>query len=120
MIEVLLNTVTGAAVGGRMSGEAIHVPHLMDVEVAQVLRRYAATKSINTLRAQQALQDYLDMRLIRYSHSIFLPRVWDHRHNLTASDAVYVALSEALDAPLVTCDRALGSTFGHRATVEVF
>ena len=60
------------------------------------------------------------MPLTRYSHSVLLPRVWELRHNLTAYDAVYIALAEALRATLLTCDRALGSVSGHRAAIQVF
>jgi predicted nucleic acid-binding protein len=57
--------------------------------------------------------------LTRYPHRGLLPRVWALRDNLTAYDAVYVALAEALDAPLVTRDRRLAAGPGHQAVVEV-
>jgi predicted nucleic acid-binding protein len=59
------------------------------------------------------------MPLARYPHAPLLPRMWQLRQNASAYDAVYIALAEALDAPLVTCDRALVSVPGHRATVLV-
>ena len=55
----------------------------------------------------------------RYPHDVLLPRVWELRTNLTAYDAVYVALAEALGAPLLTRDRRLAGAVGHRATVEL-
>ena len=122
ILEVLLNTSTAPAILFHLAGpgESIHVPHLIDVEIAQVLRRYARTNSISPPRAEQALQDYADMPLNRYPHDLLLPRIWALRYNLTAYDAAYVALAEALSAPLLTCDRALAACPGLRATVVVF
>jgi len=57
--------------------------------------------------------------MTRHSHDPFLLRIWALRHNVTAYDAVYLALAEALDAPLITCDRALTSLTGHAAKVEL-
>jgi predicted nucleic acid-binding protein len=122
MLEVLLNSPAAAAIGSRMfaPGEALHAPHLIDVEVMEVLRRYSIAKSLSTARARQALEDYVNMPIERFPHDVLLPRIWELRHNLTAYDAAYIALAEGLDAPLITCNRALGSAVGHRATVLVF
>lgn len=121
MLEVLLNTPAGARVADRLSaaGETLHAPHLIDLEVAQVLRRYAASGEIDPQRGAQALEDLADLPLARYPHDVFLPRVWELRNNLTAYDAAYVALAEVLEAPLVTRDAALASPRVHRARVEV-
>lgn len=121
MLEVLLNTPAGARVADRLSaaGETLHAPHLLDLEVAQVLRRYAASGEIDPQRGAQALEDLADLPLVRYPHDVFLPRVWELRNNLTAYDAAYVALAEVLEAPLVTRDAALASPRIHRARVEV-
>jgi predicted nucleic acid-binding protein len=122
IIEVLFNTPTGGALRRHLfaADESLHVPHLTDVEVLQVLRRYAITKTLDRERAREAFDDYAALPLTRYPHSILLPRVWELRHNFTAYDAVYIALAEALRAPFVTCDRALGAISGHRATIRVF
>jgi len=121
LLEVLLNTPSANRVSDRLfgSGDTLHVPHLIDIEVAQVLRRYAASGALTTDRGARALQDLTDFPLIRYPHDLFLPRIWELRHNLTAYDAAYVALAEALDAPLVTRDAALATARGHVATVEL-
>jgi predicted nucleic acid-binding protein len=121
ILEVLLNTQAGGEIRRYLeTEETIHVPHLMDLEVLQVLRRYARTSAAGSLRVEEALQDYADLRLKRYAHHFLMPRIWELRHNFTAYDASYVALAEALDAPLITCDRALASNAGHRAQVLVF
>ena len=120
-LEVLLRTPAAAAVEGRLfdPDETLHAPHLIDVEVAQVLRRYAATGQIDPERCRAALADLADFSLRRYPHDFLLPRIWDLRDNLTAYDATYVALAEALDAPLLTRDRRLAAAPGHDARVEL-
>ena len=65
------------------------------------------------------IEDLLELSLTRYPHDVLLFRVWELRDNLTAYDAAYVALAEALDAPLVTCDGKIASASGHHARVEV-
>ncbi len=102
ILEVLLRTPDAAAVEERMfhPGETLHAPHLLDLEVAQVLRRYASRGDVTPRRCRAALDDLVDFPLSRYPHDFMLPRVWELRGNLTAYDAAYVALAEALDAPL--------------------
>ncbi len=121
LLEVLLRTPAAAAVEERLFDvrHTLHAPHLIDVEVAQVLRRYAATGPIEPGRCRDALDDLCDFPLYRYPHDVLLPRVWELRHNLTAYDAVYVALAEALDARLLTRDRRLATAAGHRARVDL-
>ena len=122
MLEVLLRTRIGARVEDRLlSGrESLHAPHLLDVEVAQVLRRYAAAGDMSPERGREALTDLADFPVHRYSHEVLLPRIWELRQNLTAYDATYLALAETLIAPLVTCDARLASAPRHAAKVEVF
>jgi predicted nucleic acid-binding protein len=122
MLEVLLNTSAAEAIRARLfaPGESLCAPHLIDVEVAQTLRRYGMVKTLTPARAKQAFEDFLQIPVDRYSHYVLLPRIWELRHNLTAYDAAYLALAEALDAPLITCDRALGAVRGHRADVLIF
>lgn len=120
-IEWLLQSPAGAKVDRRISSrsESLHAPHLLDVEVAQVLRRYVRDKTISAPRGQEAIQDLGDLPLSRYPHDLLLPRIWDLRATLTAYDAAYVALAELLDAPLLTCDGKIASASGHYAKVEV-
>lgn len=120
-LEVLLNTSLARQVSQRIfrAGESLHAPHLIDVEVAQVLRRLARRGEIVARRAEEVLADLADLPLTRYPHTMLLPAAWTLCDNATAYDAMYLALSEALGAALVTCDSALGSVPGHRASVEV-
>jgi predicted nucleic acid-binding protein len=121
LVEALLRTPTADAIEMRLFGvrETLHAPHLLDIEVAQVIRRYAATGEIDQERGHAALVDLGDFPLRRYPHGFLLPRVWELRNNLTAYDAVYVALAEILDAPLLTRDRRLAAASGHHARVEL-
>ena len=95
------------------------MPADLDVEVVQVLRRYCGAGALDPKRAEQALADLADLPLARYPHHLFVNRMWELRNNVTAYDAVYLALAEALHAPLLTSDARLASAPGHRATVEL-
>jgi predicted nucleic acid-binding protein len=121
ILEVLLNTPAAARVGERLfaGGETLHAPHLLDLEVAQGLRRYSASGELDPERGLQALEDLADLPLSRYPHDLFLPRIWELRHNVTAYDAAYLALAEALAAPLITRDAPLASAAGHAARIEL-
>jgi predicted nucleic acid-binding protein len=121
LLAVLLRTPAAAAVERRLfdSGQTLHAPDLLDVEVAQVLRRYATAGELDAERGREALADLADFPLRRYPHDFLLPRVWQLRINLTAYDAVYVALAEALGAPLLTRDQRLAAAPGHHAQIEI-
>jgi predicted nucleic acid-binding protein len=121
LVEVLLRKRTADAIAARLfaSGLALHVPHLLDVEVARVIRRHAAGGEIVPERGHGLLRDLVDIPMQRHPHDWLLPRVWELRHNLTAYDAIYIALAEALDAPLVTRDERLAAAPGHHARVEL-
>ena len=121
VLESLLRTPAAKAVERRLfdSGETLHAPHLIDIEAAQVIRRYAANGEIDGGRGRAALADLADLPLRRYPHDLLLPRIWELRNNLTAYDAAYVALAEALDAPLITRDQRLAAASGHRARIEL-
>jgi predicted nucleic acid-binding protein len=121
LVELLLGTVPGRAIAARIADPALglHVPHLADVEVAQTLRRYVDARELDTASAVTALDDLRALDLQRHAHESLLDRVWDLRSNLTAYDAVYVALAEALDAVLVTCDRKLARAPGLAGRVEI-
>lgn len=98
----------------------LHAPHLLDVEFQHALRRLVVARTISDERAADARTDFADLTIIRYPHVSLADRMWELRHNVTAYDAAFLALAEALDAPLVTCDGRLARAPGHAASVEVF
>ncbi len=121
-IDWLLQTAVGQQIEDRIysRGESLHAPHLLDLEVAQVLRRLVREGAVSAPRADQAVQDLLDLRLTRYPHVVFLPHIWRLRDNLSAYDAAYVALSEKLGATLITRDSRLASAIARRVSLELF
>lgn len=121
-IDWLLQTAAGQRIEQRIYShhESLHAPHLLDLEVGQVLRRLVREGSVSADRADQAIEDLLDLRITRYPHFVLLPRIWQLRHNLSAYDAAYVVLAEKLGARLLTRDGRLASASGHIAPIEVF
>ena len=101
-------------------GESLHVPHVMDLEVLQALRRLALNGALSQRRSAEVLEDLANILFIRYPHTSLVERIWELRENLTAYDAAYVALAEALEAPLVTMDARLAQAPGHNAAVELY
>lgn len=84
-----------------------------------MLRRLEAAGAVASIRAEEALGHACDLAAMRYGHEALAPRVWQLRHNLTAYDATYVALAEALDAALLTTDKRLAQAPGHDAKIEI-
>jgi predicted nucleic acid-binding protein len=121
LLELLLDTSVAERIASRIfdPNESLHAPHLIDLEIAQVLRRYARDRTLSPSRSQQALHDHRALRLTRYSHELLLPRIWELRHRVTAYDAAYLALAELLDAPLSTRDARLARAGGHEAQIEL-
>ncbi len=119
-VEVLLATPKGLQLADRLlaPGQSLIAPELLDIEVTQVLRRLEMGIALSPARGRQALDDLADLPLTRYPHLPLLPRVWQLRKNLTAYDALYVALAEAANSVLLTCDQRLAGS-PHRARVEV-
>jgi predicted nucleic acid-binding protein len=120
IIELLRRTEAGARVQHLVEDpdQTLHAPHLIDVEIASTLRRLAASQVISQRTAAQRLALLAGLDLHRYPHTDLLPRIWDLRHNVTAYDAVYLALSEVLSATLLTCDAALVDVPGCDADVR--
>ena len=121
VVEVLLRSRAGKLIEDRLfeQGQTLHAPHLLDIEVTQAIRRYALSGQIGEERGRTGLDVLANLPLNRYPHVFLLPRIWRLRNNLTAYDAVYVALAEMLAAPLITCDRRLAGAAGHRARIEL-
>lgn len=120
-IDLLVDDEMGPAVVDRVTrrAETIHAPHVIDVEVASALRRHVLHGAIPETRGLAALKQFRTLRIARYPHARLIPRAWELRHAITAQDAMYVTLAEALEAPLVTTDAAIARSSGHRAVVEL-
>jgi predicted nucleic acid-binding protein len=120
-MEWLLRTDKGLRIEAKIfsSTNGLHAPHLLDIEATHALRRYVREREVTELRADEALQTLIELRIVRHRHTALLRRAWELRHHLTAYDAIYVALAEALDAPLLTCDAKIAAAPGHHAIVEL-
>jgi predicted nucleic acid-binding protein len=94
-------------------------PHLVDAEVGHALRGEVRAGELSARAAKAALSDLMEMRLQRVSHHLLAERAWELRQNLSFYDALYVALAEALEAPLLTLDVRLSRAPGVRAEIEV-
>ena len=121
VIDVLLDAARQQVLVERVlaPGLELAVPELLDIEVAQVLRRFETGGVVASGRARTALGHLAGLPLRRYRHVDLLDRIWQLRGNLTANDAAYVALAEGLDVPLVTRDRRIADAPGHMARVEL-
>lgn len=122
VVEWLLGLPRADAVGARiLAADSLHAPALMDIEVAQVMRRYTAAGEITADTGERALNVLRDLDVNRYTHESLLTTIWKLRHNLTAYDAAFVALAGVLDAPLITLDRRIAGAImtGWNIAVDV-
>ena len=120
LLELLLNTHRAPWIAARAFSrdETVHAPHLIDIEVTQVMRRYVRLHAISPSRATQSLDDLAQLPIERYPHLNLVPEVWRLRDTMSAYDATYVALAAVLRAPLLTCDAKLAAA-GNAARVEL-
>ena len=120
IVEMLLRTQAGIRVTPRIqtTTSTVHSPHLLDAEVAHVVRRYVLAGDIDAERGAEMVGILRDLVIQRHDHRPLLGRVWELHHSVGAYDALYVALAEALDAPLLTADGRLANAHGHRADVQ--
>jgi predicted nucleic acid-binding protein len=117
MVEVLVGEIDTTR---RLVDVTLAAPELLDAEVGQTLRRKVlVTKELDAELAAQALDDLAATTLLRYDHADLVARAWELRHNLSFYDALYVALAELLEAPLVTVDARLAGAPGMEVAVEV-
>lgn len=121
LAEYLIGSPRGQA-AARVLAEherSLHMPHLAVSETASVLRSWVARGIVTEQRAFGALEDVAEFPAVRYAAEPFLDRIWQLRHNLSAYDAHYVALAEALEAPLLTADARIARASGHAAPVRL-
>jgi predicted nucleic acid-binding protein len=121
LLELLLQTDLADRLMDRAlaPSESLHAPHLLDIEIISALRRLAQREEISIKRAEQVLADFSQLLIQRHGHQQLTERIWQFRESLTAYDGAYVALAEALDAPLLTCDAKLAHAHGHHAKIEL-
>lgn len=121
LLDLLLKTERAERTERRLfrRNATLHAPHLIDLEILQVLRRYWRRGLLTDERADETLSVLAAFPITRYSHLLLASRIWQLRNNLTAYDASYVALAEFLEATLVTTDRALAASSGHSARIEL-
>jgi predicted nucleic acid-binding protein len=121
LIEYLSGGESGDAARRRIRSSPgwLWAPHLVDAEVGHALRAGVRAGRLTPKAARAALTDLMEMRLQRVSHHLLAERAWALRDNLSFYDALYVALAEALEAPLLTFDARLARAPGLRAEIEV-
>lgn len=121
LLDVLIGRPPKPQLLSRLTRDAdLHAPHLIDVEALHALRRLVSTGVLSEERAAEARADLAALTITRYPLGAMADRVWALRENLTAYDAAFVVLAEALAFPLLTCDGRLARTTGHRAAIEAF
>jgi predicted nucleic acid-binding protein len=121
VLETLLQTRLAERLMERLfePSASLHAPHLLDIEVPHALRRLVQREDITAERAEQGLADFSQLHIERHGHQALIARIWHLRESMTAYDGAYVALAEALDAPLLTCDAKLAHSHGHRARIDL-
>ena len=118
MVEALVGRAPNEELLSALSGD-VDAPHLLDVEVLSGLRGLLRGGKLNASTADQARLDHFAFTINRHETAPLADRIWQLRHQFTSYDASYLALAEALEAPLYTCDAKLAA-HGHNATVRVF
>ena len=120
-LNLVLAKPTALPIAERMFGPQGRTlaPELIELEVLQVLRRLVLAEGLSPERAAEAIRLFHDLPINPVGHRALAGRVWALRHQLSAYDAAYVALAEAVDAPLLTCDRRLAAAHGHHARIEL-
>ncbi|MEO7197608.1 MAG: type II toxin-antitoxin system VapC family toxin [Solirubrobacterales bacterium] len=109
----------GQALRVRLTGEALAAPDLLCIEVMSVLRRQARTGTLTAAEATTAINDLLSLPVSVFPTGPLLRRMWALRDNLTAYDATYIALAEALACPLLTADPRLANAPSTRCPIEL-
>lgn len=120
MVDALAGAPGVGALAGMLSAEDLHAPELVDYEVVAAVRGLVLSGQLSLTRAEEVLVDFADLPIERWSASESLRRrAFQLSDNLSAYDAAYVALAEALECPLVTRDRRLARSSGHAAEIVV-
>lgn len=120
-VEHVLRSAAGRRFGGilRAPDTDLHAPAVCDVEVGVALRRLVLRRTLAPATGAAALCDHRDFPITRHGHALLLSRAFELRENFTFADALYVALAELLQAPLLTADRRLARAAHKHSDVEV-
>lgn len=117
MVEALVGRDVGSRLLDALAGD-VAAPHILDVEVLSVLRGLVLGGKVSPDLAEAARADYFGLVILRYDAAPLAERIWSLRHRYTSYAAAYLALAEALGAPLHTCDANVDSG-GHRAGIHL-
>lgn len=119
VVELLLVTETGSAVGRRLRGQELHAPAHIDAEVVGALRRSVIGSRVARQEALDAVTVLNELPITRWELTPLSEPAFDLIDSLTVADAYYVVLAAALDAVLVTCDKPLSRSHGHDTLIEL-
>jgi predicted nucleic acid-binding protein len=121
IVDLLLEKPPNLALAERIANATeLHAPHVIDIEFLSVLRRLVLGGLLPAKSAGLARELFSQLPIERYPHTLLADRIWALRGNISSYDAAYVALSEALEIPLVTSDNKLAKAPGHKATIESY
>jgi predicted nucleic acid-binding protein len=120
-LDWLLQTSAGRRIEERMfSGhESLHAPAFIDLDIVRGLQRLQNTGKVSFPRIDQALEDWMDVRIARYPHNVFLPEIWQYRHSYSPRAAAYLVLAKKLRATVLTRDLGLTSGYGSAMGIKV-
>ena len=117
--SAVIGALLNARVRGVLADLQVHAPHLMDSEIASAIGRRVRTGRLDSRAGWELLERYRRLGIMRHSTFPMFERIWELRDNLSAYDAAYVALAEALDCTLLTGDARISGTPGLRCPVTV-
>lgn len=119
IVDLLTLTEVGARVGHRLRGEVLAAPAHLDLEVVGALRRGVLRNQLTRHDAADAVVTLNSIPIQRWALPPLSAAALDHTDSLTVADSYYVVLTQALDAPLLTCDAPLSRYHGDDATIEL-
>jgi predicted nucleic acid-binding protein len=120
VVAMLLDSGSdGRWASGAMIGAELFAPTLLPYECSNIIRRQELSGTVSADQAAQAHADWLDLAVELWPYELLSSRVWQLRDNLSCYDAAYVALAEALTAPLLTLDRRIKAAPGMECVVSV-
>ena len=119
IVSILINSQGSPEASEIFESGPLMAPHLIDLEAASAFKRMERSEVIDRGRAESLVFDLLRMPIRRVDHRSLLGRAWEHRHNLSVYDAVYIALAELTDTVLYTLDSAMLDVPGARCEVKL-